>query len=173
MNWLPKDDDDNEHHPRSIHSLMLKDSEYSMLLHGEYPKSEARLVDLLDGLDFVLERWVEGMIGSLPPEDHEGVKETASQALMSVMACRFAIVDFMSNDSSVTEFMDVLRAIKELKQEFVYVAKPYHNIGHLFNWYLDLPLKVQFSFKYLHNLHRGAELHHKYSNHSNRGSLYK
>jgi len=173
MNWLPKDDDDNEHHPRSIHSLMLKDSEYSMLLHGDFPKSEARLVDLLDGLDFVLERWVEGMIGSLPLEDHEGVKETASQALMSVMACRFAIVDFMSNDSSVTEFMDVLRAIKELKQEFVYIAKPYHNIGHLFNWYLDLPLKVQFSFKYLHNLHRGTEIQHKYHGYSSRGSLYK
>ena len=145
MSW-----DEEESRPKSVHSLMLKDSEYSMILHNEYPRTEERLINLLDGLDFVVERWLESMESVLHPEEHEGIRDVASQVLMSIMACRFAIIDFMSNESSVTEFMDVLRSIKELKQEFVYIAKPYHNIGHLFNWYLDLPLKVQFSFKHLH-----------------------
>ena len=170
MNWSPRDNDD-EHQPRSIYSLMLKDSEYSMLLHSEFPRDEEGLVNLLDGLDFVIERWVEGMEGSLPLEDHEGVRDIASQALTSIMICRFTIVDFISNNSSVTDFMDVLRAIKELKQEFVYIAKPYHNIGHLFNWYLDLPLKVQFSFKYLHNKRIGGDGMSPYPD--SKGALYK
>jgi len=163
-------DDEPRRSPKSIHSLMLKDSEYSMILHSEYPRSEEQLINLLDGLDFVVQRWLESMLAVLHEDEHEDITDLASQVLMSVMTCRYVIIDFMGNESSVTDFMDVLRAIKDLKQEFVCIAKPYHNIGHLFNWYLDLPLKVQFSFKHLHMMRMN---HNRHQEPKHDGAIYK
>jgi len=133
---------------------MLKETAFECVLHGEYPRTFNELCErphgFLHGLDFVVEEWLAGMQGFPNIIDMDVCRQQASQVLMSVVGCRFTITDFLTNKESQTSFMDVMKAIKDLKQCFVILAKPYLNISPLANWYLDLPLKVQHSFKNIH-----------------------
>ena len=52
---------DDYNKPKSQGQLMLKDTEYERILHGEYPKTLESLIQYLDGLDFVVEEWLESL----------------------------------------------------------------------------------------------------------------
>ena len=103
----------------------------------------------MDGLDFVVEQW----LASIVPHAHmdgDACDADASEILMAVIGCRFAITDFLTSEKPETDFFGVMEAIKELKQQFITMAKPYLHRKFLSDWYLDLPVKVQLSFKHLH-----------------------
>jgi hypothetical protein len=141
---------DEYNKPKSQAQLMLRDTEYEMILHGEYPKNLNTLIQYLDGLDFVVEEWLESLHFFPKTVNLVGCAEDATEVMMSIVSCRFAITDFLCNSESETSFMDVMKAIRDLKQNFLIIAKRYLDNVPLSNWYLDLPLKVQYSFKHLH-----------------------
>lgn len=140
---------------KSLWELMLKGTEYEDILHGDYPSCEGELIHCLDGFDFVVEEWLESMreFGV----SNVNIDKIASSVMMSVISCRFAIVDYFNQERECpdlveeTSYLEVLRTLKELKQSFMALAKSYAQTRYLSNWYLDLPLKIQAGFKYIHN----------------------
>jgi len=148
------DEDEYRQKPKTIPQLMLRNTPYGEILHSDFPKTIPNLVYLLDALDYVVEEWLESMRrwSSMQPINKEGCEQDASGVLMSIIGCRYAIIDWLHNDEPEHTYMDVLRAIKELKQNFIKLAKPYLDTPPLGQWYLDLPMKVQYSFKHLHSI---------------------
>ena len=135
----------------SINQLMLRGTPYAEVLHESYPKTQQDLITFLDGLDFVIEEWLESM------KNHSvaNCEEHAAKLLTQIIICRYSIVDFFQpNDTSNTDFLDVMKAVRELKQGFVVLAKSYANTQILADWYLELPLKVQASFKHIQTIAR-------------------
>ena len=135
-----------------MRQLMLMDTPYEEVLHEDYPKCEDDLVMFLDGLDYVIEEWLgllqKNVTNNVESKNHE---EVASDVLLSVMWCRYAMIDFwLPKDERTVEYIEVMKAIKDLKQQFMKLAKRYSREPYLANWYLDLPLKVQSAFKHLH-----------------------
>ena len=45
--------------------------------------------------------------------------------------------------------MKSMKSIQELKSTFIKLAKPYLHTPFISNWYLDLPIKVEISFKHI------------------------
>ena len=136
----------------TMRQLMLMDTPYEEVLHEDYPKCEDDLVMFLDGLDYVIEEWLgllqKNVTNQVESENHASV---ASDVLLSVMWCRYAMIDFwLPTQERTVEYIDVMKAIRDLKQQFMKLAKRYSREPYLANWYLDLPLKVQSSFKYIH-----------------------
>jgi len=130
----------------SVSQLMLRATPYEDVLHGPFPKDEQTLISFLDGLDYVVEEWLESMkdwkVGNC--EQH------AAKLLTHVIICRYSIIDFLQpDDTRNTDFIEVMKAIRELKQGFVILAKSYANTKILADWYLELPMKVQTSFKHI------------------------
>ena len=133
---------------------MLMDTPYEEVLHSEYPKTEEDLIMFLDGLDYVVEEWLDSLsLETSNSMEHESSNETASNVLMTVMWCRYAIrpiLDRRRGESNGRLHRVLMKAIRELKQSFMKLAKRYSREPYLANWYLDLPLRVQASFKNIH-----------------------
>ena len=132
---------------------MLMDTPYEEVLHSEYPKTEEDLIMFLDGLDYVVEEWLDSLsLETSNSMEHESSNETASNVLMTVMWCRYAIRQLWTEDEEnrTVGYIEVMKAIRELKQSFMKLAKRYSREPYLANWYLDLPLRVQASFKNIH-----------------------
>lgn len=143
----------------SISQLMLRATPYEDVLHGPFPKDEPTLIAFLDGLDYVVEEWLESM------KSHKVIncEQHAAKLLTQIIVCRYSIIDFFQpDDTSNTDFLDVMKVIRELKQDFVVLAKSYANTQILADWYLELPIKIQASFKHIQSksreFHRQAEL---------------
>lgn len=138
---------------KTMRQLMLMDTPYEEVLHSEYPKTEEDLIMFLDGLDYVVEEWLDSLsLETSNSMEHESSNETASNVLMTVMWCRYAINQFWAEDEEnrTVGYIEVMKAIRELKQSFMKLAKRYSREPYLANWYLDLPLRVQASFKNIH-----------------------
>ena len=163
-------DDDFRPKPKTIPELMLRDTPFGEILHNDYPKTLTDLILLLDALDYVVEEWLESMRrwSAMQPINKEGCSQDASDVLMAVVGCRWSVMQFLGNDSTSEDysFIDVLKDIKELKQSFIKLAKPYLDTPPLGNWYLDLPLMVQYSFRHLHEQKINAKKFHDYSKHN-------
>ena len=143
----------------SVAQLMLRATPYEDGLHGPFPKDEPGLIAFLDGLAYVVEEWLESM------KDWKVVncERHAAKLLTQIIVCRFSIIDFFQpDDTSNTGFLDVMKVIRELKQDFVVLAKSYANTKILADWYLELPIKIQASFKHIQTksreFHRQTEL---------------
>ena len=133
---------------KSMAQLMLKDTPYEEILHGNFPKSQTRLIKLLDGLDYVVEEWQEAMIEHNIPD----IESVASEILSSVISCRFAIIDYWRGREEGERnigYLDAVKTIQTLKNTFIKLAKPYLHTPFISNWYLDLPIKVEVSFKHI------------------------
>ena len=130
-----------------VQQLMLVGTPYEVVLHESYPQSQQDLITFLDGLDYVIEEWLE----SMKSHNVGNCEEHAAKLLTTIIVCRFNIIDFFQpDDTSNTDFLDVMKAIRELKQGFVVLAKSYANTQILADWYLELPMKVQASFRHIH-----------------------
>ncbi len=132
---------------KTMRQLMLKDTPYEEILHDDYPKCEDDLITFLDGLDYVVEEWLDALSGfkTMTPI------QPASEVLMSIISCRYALIEFWKPEEERTvTYIEAMRTIRELKQEFMKLAKAYSREQVLANWYLDLPLKIQASFKHIH-----------------------
>jgi len=155
---------------QNLWQMMLKDTEYAVVMHEGYPVDEDSLLHLLHGLDYVVKSWLEDMIYS----GAEYGEDIATEVQMTIMSCRFAIIDYFQQERECPElresttYLHVLKEIGLLKQAFVKLAKPYAKAQppcpYLSNWYLDLPLKVQASFKFIHSkkIHRNAKFADEY-----------
>tara|TARA_R100000458_G_C8236473_1_gene216693 strand:- start:656 stop:1144 length:489 start_codon:yes stop_codon:yes gene_type:complete len=151
---------------QNLWQMMLKDTDYAVVMHEGYPVDEQSLIHLLHGLDYVVKSWLEDMVYSGATYG----ENIASEVQMAIMSCRFAITDFFKLERECPELVDqttylqVLKEIGNLKQAFIQLAKPYAKADppcpYLSNWYLELPLKVQASFKYLHSkkIHKQANV---------------
>jgi len=144
---------------QNLWQMMQKDTKYAEVLHEGYPDDEVGLMHLMHSLDFVVKSWLEDMIYS---EAHYG-EQIAVDVQMSIMACRYAIADYFMLEKECpelrdqTSYLQVLTEIRRLKQAFIKLAKPYAKANppcpFLSNWYLNLPISVQASFKYIHGSH--------------------
>ena len=140
---------------KTMRQLMLMDTPYEEVLHDEYPKTEQDLIMFLDGLDFVVEEWLDSLSLETSNEmEREASQGTASDVMLSVMWCRYAIKELWKvvdeDEERNIGYIDVMKSIKDLKQQFMSLAKRYSREPYLANWYLDLPLCVQSSFKNIH-----------------------
>ena len=130
----------------SLSQLMLKETPYEGVLHGSFPKDEQTLIAFLDGLDYVVEEWLDSMKSYAVTN----CEQHAAKLLTQVIICRYSIIDFFQpNDTRNTDFIEVMKAIRVLKQGFMILAKSYANTKILADWYLELPMKVQVSFKHI------------------------
>ena len=159
---------------QNLWQMMLKDTEYADILHEGYPTDIEGLIHLLHGLDFVVKSWLEDMIYS----GADYGEQIAVEVQMQVMSCRFAIADYFMHENECpelrqqTSYLQVLAEIRKLKQAFIKLAKPYARANppcpFLSNWYLDLPIKVQSSFKYIHGMQIQSRVDYE-----RRGELFK
>jgi len=138
---------------KSLWDLMLKGTEYEDILHGEYPTCEDELIRCLDGFDFVVEEWLE----SMKQFEIKNSDQIATTVMMAIIDCRFAIISFFDEEhecpdlTESTDYLEVLKTIRRLKQAFMSLSKSYAQTRYLANWYLDLPLKIQAGFKHINN----------------------
>ena len=132
-----------------VGQLMLRGTKYEDLLNGEYPLTLNELIMFMDGLDFVVEQWLASIMPH-PHMDGDACDADATDILMAIIGCRYAIIDFLTSEEPEIDFFGVMKSIKNLKQQFITIAKPYLHRRFLSDWYLDLPIKVQMSFKHLH-----------------------
>ena len=133
---------------KSMAELMLKDTPYERILHGNFQKSETELIKLLDGLDFVVEEWQEAMLEHNVPD----IEIVASEILCGIIGCRYAVLDYWRGrheGSRNIGYLEAVKSIQELKSTFIKLAKPYLHTPFISNWYLDLPIKVEISFKHI------------------------
>ena len=140
---------------KSMAQLMLKDTPYEEILHGNFPKSQTKLIRLLDGLDYVVEEWQEAMIEHKIPD----IEIVASDILSSIITCRFAIIDYWRGRAEGERnvgYLDAVKSIQTLKNTFIQLAKPYLHTPFISNWYLDLPIKVEVSFKHIQRMLVGS-----------------
>ena len=101
-----------------MRQLMLMDTPYEEVLHEDYPKCEYDLVMFLDGLDYVIEEWLgllqKNVTNNVESQNHE---EVASDVLLSVMWCRYVMIDFwLPKDERTVEYIEVMKAIKDFSE---------------------------------------------------------
>ena len=70
----------------SISQLMLRATPYEEVLHGPFPKDEPGLIAFLDGLDYVVEEWLESM------KSHKVIncEQHAAKLLTQIIVCRYS-----------------------------------------------------------------------------------
>ena len=132
---------------KSLHELMLRETNYESVLHGPPPKNLHELLQLLTALDFVVKEWEEAM----KEFDVENAEETAGEILTAIIGCRFSIVRYIeSEDDDPMETSDpyiaAIKGIGRLKQVFGVLATSYAQTPLLSAWYGNLPEKVQTGF---------------------------
>ena len=131
---------------KTLWDLMLKDTPYEDILHEDgWPTCEDELIRCLDGLDFVVQTWLESM------EDFEidNAEDIATSVYMAIIECRFAIINYLNGEQD-DQYHEILKTIRQLKQAFMALSKSYAQTKVLAKWYLNLPLRIQAGFKAVH-----------------------
>ena len=129
---------------KTIHQLMLKDTEYSDTLHEFGIKSIEDAIQFCDALDFVIAAWSKAMV-SFDVEGTEGVAEEAYGALMML---RMYFSNLKSPDD-LENYLNVVKAFNHFSLTMTPLAKSYAQTPVLSCWYASLPLVLQRAYTML------------------------
>ncbi len=123
---------------KTIHQLMLKDTEYSDILHEFAIKSVEDAIQFCDALDFVIEAWSKAM-SLFDVEGNEGVAEEAYGSLMMIRM-------YFNNLKTPTElenYLSVIKVFNHFSLTMSPLARSYAQTPVLSCWYASLPLILQ------------------------------
>jgi len=134
---------------KTIHELMLKDTEQERVLHEYEPKNPKEAIAFLDALDHVVKEWNEAMDSF----EVEGQDEVAERIFSDLIMCRMLFFDL--DNGLEMPFTDAMKTLSELKQSMLGMAKSYARTPSLGHWYLSLPIKVQSHYNIMRREARG------------------
>tara|TARA_R110000803_G_scaffold117235_1_gene185775 strand:- start:314 stop:745 length:432 start_codon:yes stop_codon:yes gene_type:complete len=129
---------------KTIHQLMLKDTEYSTVLHKMPMDSIDNAIEYCNALDFVISKWVTAM-GDF---DVEGIDSVSEQAYGSLMMLRMYFSDLKSAEN-LENYLDVIKAFNHFSLTMAPLSKSYAQTPVLSCWYASLPLILQRSYTLL------------------------
>ena len=129
---------------KTIHQLMLKDTEYSGVLHEMPMDSIDNAIEYCNALDFVISKWVTAM-GDF---DVEGIDLVSEQAYGSLMMLRMYFSDLKSVEN-LENYLDVIKAFNHFSLTMAPLSKSYAQTPVLSCWYASLPLILQRSYTLL------------------------
>ena len=136
---------------KTIHQLMLKDTDLEEILHDGVVDDPVDAVIFLNALDFVVKEWNEAM----DTFDVEGQDDVAMKIYGDLMESRMLFVDLMETGSPKIPFTDAVKVLGSLKQSMLSMAKSYARTPSLAHWYLSLPVKVQNYYNIMRREARG------------------
>ena len=128
------DDDDY----RTIPSLMLKNTEYAPLLHGEdlvYSVKDA--ITLCDAMEEVVGVWKEGMSAFA----HKSQEETSAKVFGQILLVRLMFIDLINKVPEVPK-REAEENLALLATTFLPLARSYSRTPMLSQWYLTIPMRV-------------------------------
>tara|TARA_R100000329_G_C7525020_1_gene185165 strand:+ start:206 stop:649 length:444 start_codon:yes stop_codon:yes gene_type:complete len=124
---------------KTIHDLMLKDTNHEEILHDGVVESPVDAIGFLNALDFVVKEWNEAMDSF----DIDGQEDVAMTIYGDLMNTRLLFVDLMESGGPAIAFTEAVKTLNHLKQSMLSMAKSYARTPSLAHWYLSLPVKVQ------------------------------
>ena len=124
---------------KTIHELMLKDTDLEDILHEGIVDNPTDAVCFLNALDFVVKEWNEAMDSF----DIEGQEDVAMTIYGDLLQVRMLFVDLMETGGPKIPFTEAVKVLNCLKQSMITMAKSYARTPSLAHWYLSLPVKVQ------------------------------
>tara|TARA_R110000744_G_scaffold294729_3_gene404923 strand:+ start:619 stop:1038 length:420 start_codon:yes stop_codon:yes gene_type:complete len=137
---------------KTIHELMLKDTDLEDVLHEGIVENPTDAVCFLNALDFVVKEWNEAM-DSFNIDGQEGV---AMQIYCDLIQVRMLFVDLMDTEGPKIAFTEAVKVLNGLKQSMLTMAKSYARTPSLAHWYLSLPVKVQSYYNIMRREARGS-----------------
>ena len=129
---------------KTIHQLMLKDTEYSDILHEFGIKSIEDAIQFCDALDFVIKAWSKAMI-SFDVEGTEGVEQEAYGALMMLRM----YFNNLKSPNDLENYLEVIKAFNPFSLTMNPLSKSYAQTPVLSCWYASLPLILQRAYTML------------------------
>ena len=129
---------------KTIHQLMLKDTNLEDILHNGSIKTPHEAILFLNALDYVVKEWNLAMNNF----DVEGTDDVASQIYSQLIFCRMIFAD-LSTHNPQTPLLEAIKCLKGLKQSMMTMAKSYARTPSLAHWYLSLPVRVE---NYYHSM---------------------
>lgn len=136
---------------KTIHELMLKDTDLEEILHDGVVEDPTDAVIFLNALDFVVKEWNEAMDSF----DVDGQDEVAMKIYGDLMESRMLFVDLMETSGPKIPFTEAVKILGSLKQSMLSMAKSYARTPSLAHWYLSLPVKVQNYYNIMRREARG------------------
>ena len=121
---------------KTIHELMLKDTQHESILHEGEPKTPKDAIKYLDALDFVVQEWNKAM----DQFEVEGQEKVSMEIYGNLMECRGLFIDL--DGKYEVPFTEAIKVLGRLKQSMLGMAKSYARTPSLAHWYLSLPLIV-------------------------------
>ncbi len=123
---------------RTIPSLMLKDTDYGTILHGNntvFSIEDALL--MCDGIEEVIKVWTEGMdaFNLTTQEDAAGV------AYGQIMCVRMLFADLANRIPEVPQ-KEAEETLALFATSFMPLARAYSRTPMLAQWYLTIPMRV-------------------------------
>ena len=123
---------------RTIPSLMLKDTDYASLIHGEndvYSIDDA--TTMCDALEEVVLVWTEGMQAF----DLQSQHDVASIAYGDIALVRLLFHDLRQRIPEISQ-KEAEEALARLATAFLPFARSYSRTPMLAQWYLSIPMRV-------------------------------
>ncbi len=123
---------------RTIPSLMLKDTEYGNMLHGnESVFSVNDALKMCDAVEEVIKVWTEGMEAfKLTTQDN-----VAGEAYGQVICVRMLFLDLKSRVPEVS-MKEAEETLALFSTSFLPLARAYSRTPMLAQWYLSIPMRV-------------------------------
>jgi len=123
---------------RTIPSLMLKDTDYYHLIHGDnvvYSISDALL--MCDALEEVVKVWSEGM-EAFNLQSHE---RDAGHAYGQVICVRMLFADLINREPEIPQ-KEAEENLAYFATSFLPLARSYSRTPMLAQWYLSIPMRI-------------------------------
>ena len=123
---------------RTIPSLMLKDTDYHHLIHGDnlvYSISDALL--MCDALEEVVKVWSEGMEAF----DLQSQSDAAGEAYGQIICVRMLFLDLINKEPQIPQ-KEAEEALAFFATSFLPLARSYSRTPMLAQWYLSIPMRI-------------------------------
>jgi hypothetical protein len=123
---------------RTIPSLMLKDTDYASLIHGEndvYSITDA--LQMCDALEEVVKVWSEGMQAF----DLKTQEDSAGKVYGYIVFVRMLFNDLLHKIPEVSQ-KEAEETLAAFATSFLPLARSYSRTPMLAQWYLSIPMRV-------------------------------
>ena len=134
---------------KTLHQLMLKDTDYEEILHRkENPSDVKELMEYSDAVDHVVKVWKDGI------EAHgvEDAFEVSQEVFGSLIGVRMLIFDLEGYAPSVS-LIEATKMLSDLKCKMMPMVKSYARTPTLAQWYMTIGNVIDMSYR---NIRRGV-----------------
>jgi hypothetical protein len=128
---------------KTLHQLMMKDTDYEGVLHRKQdPSNVKELMEYCNAVDHVVKVWKDGI------EAHgvEDAFEVSQEVFGSLIGVRMLIIDLEGYSPSVS-LIEATKMLSDLKCKMLPMVKSYARTPTLAQWYMTIGNVIDMSYR--------------------------